>query len=66
MLKPSMKLVKKMEMNVILAKKICPLLVNHMLQSFLTTNLLLPNLAFEDSTFEFKFMKNEISHNSSF
>ncbi len=56
MLKPGMELVKEMEMNEILEKKICPLLVNHALQSFLTTNLLLPSLVFKDSTFEIKFM----------
>ncbi len=55
-LKSTIKLVRKTIINVILAK-ICPLLVDHKLQSSLTTNLLLPSLAFEDSTFELEFMK---------
>jgi hypothetical protein len=66
MLKPSTELVKKTKMNVILEKKICPLLVDHALQSFLTTNLLLPSIAFEDSTFELEFTRNKISLNLSF
>ncbi len=57
-LKASTKLVKKMEMNVVLVKKICPLVVDHVLQSFFTTSLLLLSLIFEDSTLELEFTKN--------
>jgi hypothetical protein len=30
---------------------LCPLLVSHLLQSFLTTSMLLPSFDFQDSTF---------------
>ncbi len=51
------KIIRKTKFHAILAK-IYPLLINHKLQNFLTTNLLLPSLAFEDSTLELKFMEN--------
>jgi hypothetical protein len=55
MLKPSTKLVRKTEMNVVVIKKICSLPIDYPLQNFFTTSLLLPSLVFEDSTFELKF-----------
>jgi hypothetical protein len=45
-LKPSIKLFWNME------RKICPSHVNHMFQIFLTISLLMPILAFKDSTLE--------------
>jgi hypothetical protein len=39
--------------------KIYPLPINHTLQSFLTISLLLPSLAFQDSTLELEFMTKQ-------
>jgi hypothetical protein len=58
-LKPNIELIEKMEMNVDLAKKICPLPIDHTLQNFLTISLLFLSLAFKDSTFEFELMKKQ-------
>ncbi len=52
-LKTSTQLFWNMEM------KIYPLHVNHMLQSFLTTSILLLSLVFQDSTLELEFTKKK-------
>jgi hypothetical protein len=53
LLKPNTKLVWKMERN------ICPLPINHVLQSFFTTSLLLPSFSFQDSTLKFEFVEKQ-------
>jgi hypothetical protein len=55
-LKPSIELVRKTKINVILAK-IYPLPLKSQTSKLLTTNLLLPSFVFEDSTLELEFMK---------